>query len=49
MANKKKGQSAKAPSFCSWWKHLRPEGKRGFWKGQRRADKKEIKEQTKPD
>jgi hypothetical protein len=46
MANKKHGQTAKAPAHCSWWKHFRSEGKRMFWKAQRQADKNEIDEQS---
>ena len=36
MANVKKGQTVKA---SQWWKHLRPIGKRLFWKKQRKAFK----------
>lgn len=43
MANKKKGQTVKTPSYCAWWKHLRKEGKRFFWKSQRSADKRECR------
>lgn len=47
MANAKKGQSVKAPPFCAYNKHFRPEGKRMFWKKQRSADRQEcLKEQA---
>ena len=36
MATVKKGITVKAGE---WWKHLRPYGKRLFWKKQRRADR----------
>jgi hypothetical protein len=41
MANVKQGQTVKSKQ---WWKHLR-EWKRTFWKSQRMADKRIIKEQ----
>jgi hypothetical protein len=40
MANVKKGQTVRA---TEWWKHLRPENKRRFWKKQRKADKRNLK------
>lgn len=39
MAHKRKGQLTKSPQ---WWKHLR-EWKRVFWKSERSAQKKAIK------
>jgi len=42
MAHKKKGQLAKSPQ---WWKHLK-DWKRVFWKRERQAEKKEIKQQV---
>lgn len=41
MANVKKGNMTKPPQ---WWKHLK-EWKRFFWKKERKAQKKQIKEQ----
>jgi len=43
MANTKKGQTVTA---SEWWKHLRPFLKRKFWKKQRTADKKAIRNTT---
>jgi hypothetical protein len=43
MASIKKGQITRAPSYCGWWKHLRREGKRVFWKQERQAQKAEAK------
>jgi len=40
MVNVKKGNLTKAPQ---WWKHLK-EFKRFFWKSERKAQKKDIKE-----
>jgi hypothetical protein len=40
MATVKKGLTVRA---SEWWKHLRPFAKRSFWKKQRRADKRDIK------
>ena len=42
MANVKKGNLTPAPQ---WWKHLQ-DWKRVFWKTERQAQKKDIKEQT---
>jgi|GEM_PF-2268177 len=42
MANKKKGQLTSA---SEWAKHLRPYLKFQFWKGERNAEKKMIKEE----
>ena len=42
MSNKKKGQLTTSPE---WAKHLRKIGKRFFWKGERLAEKKMIKEE----
>jgi hypothetical protein len=42
MGSKKQGQLTKPPQ---WWKHLK-EFKRLFWKGERSAEKKEIRKQT---
>lgn len=42
MAHKKKGILTPAPQ---WWKHLR-EWKRIFWKSERAAQKRDIKERT---
>lgn len=39
MASKKKGISTPAPQ---WWKHLRPEYKRIFWKKERKVQKEKI-------
>lgn len=41
MANIKKGQTVAA---TEWWKHLRPENKRRFWKKQRKDNKRIINE-----
>lgn len=43
MAHKQKGQLTPAPQ---WWKHLK-NWKRVFWKSERQAHKKDIKDQTK--
>jgi len=40
MSNIKKGQTVTDGDWC---KHLRPYGKRKFWKKQRRADAKRIR------
>ena len=40
MATIKKGLTEQARE---WWKHLRPFGKRDFWKRQRGADKKALR------
>lgn len=40
MATIKKGLTEQARE---WWKHLRPFGKRDFWKRQRWADKKALR------
>lgn len=42
MATIKKGLTEQARE---WWKHLRPFGKRDFWKRQRRADKAKLREE----
>ena len=42
MANVKKGNLTKPPQ---WWKHLK-EFKRFFWKAERKAQKRDIKERT---
>lgn len=39
MANVKKGQTVKPPE---WWRHLRW-AKRIFWKKQRKADKRDLR------
>ncbi len=41
MATIKKGLTEQARE---WWTHLRPWGKRDFWKRQRGADKKALRE-----
>lgn len=46
MATKRKGILTSAGE-C--WKHLRPENKRRFWKGERRAVKRDIRERTNAD
>jgi hypothetical protein len=40
MAHKRKGQLTRPPQ---WWKHLK-DWKRVFWKSERQAQKKDIKE-----
>lgn len=42
MSYKKKGQLTASPE---WWKHLRKELKRYFWKRERLAEKKEIQKE----
>lgn len=42
MSSIKKGQLTSAQE---WWKHLRPFWKRVFWKKERKAAKKMIKEE----
>lgn len=42
MATKRKGVVTVAQSFNGWWKHLRPYGKRMFWKAERKAAKREA-------
>ena len=42
MANVKKGNLTRSPQ---WWKHLR-DWKRVFWKSERSAYKKEVKERS---
>ena len=39
MAHVRKGHTVSAPQ---WWKHLRPFGKRQFWKRQRKAWRKQM-------
>lgn len=43
MANKKQGNLTPSPQ---WWKHLR-DWKRIFWKSERNAQKKDIKDRIK--
>ncbi|MCR9254220.1 MAG: hypothetical protein NXI20_27655 [bacterium] len=43
MSFKRKGQLTKSPE---WWKHLKPELKRYFWKRERLEEKKHIEEQV---
>jgi hypothetical protein len=43
MATVKKGTLTIVPPFCGFWKHLRPYGKRLFWKRERKAAKRMIK------
>ena len=40
MATRKKGITVSTPQ---WWRHLRKYVHRQFWKRQRRADKKDLK------
>jgi len=40
MANKKQGVVSRSPQ---WWRHLR-EWKKVFWKSERQAQKKDMKE-----
>jgi len=40
MAQKRQGQLTRSPQ---WWKHLK-DWKRVFWKSERQAQKKDIKE-----
>ena len=42
MANVKQGNKTSAPQ---WWKHLR-DWKRVFWKSERQAQKKDIKNES---
>jgi len=44
MSTKKKGQLT---TNSEWMKHLRKIGKRFFWKGERLAERKHIKEELK--
>lgn len=46
MANVKKGNLTTAGE---WWKHLRPFGKRDFWKRERQAQKESIPERMEDD
>jgi hypothetical protein len=41
MAGIKKGTLVPAKTGSSWWKHLRPFGKKQFWKSQRAAARKQ--------
>lgn len=41
MAHVRKGILARC---LLWWKHLRPYGKRQFWKKHRKAEKRAAKE-----
>jgi hypothetical protein len=43
MAHKRKDTLVRPPE---WWKHLRPYNKRKVSKAERRASKKEIKDET---
>jgi len=43
MAHKQQGTLTRAPQ---WWKHLR-EWKRIFWKGERAAQKRDMKQREK--
>jgi len=43
MANKKQGNLTPSPQ---WWKHLR-DWKRIFWKSERSAQKKDIRDRSK--
>jgi hypothetical protein len=43
MANVKQGNISKSPQ---WWKHLRKEWKRIFWKKERKAQQREIKKEV---
>lgn len=43
MAHKQQGQLTRPPQ---WWKHLK-DWKRVFWKTERQAQKRDIKEQGK--
>ena len=45
MSNVKKGNLTPAPQ---WWKHLR-DWKRLFWKSERKAQQRDIKERIKDD
>lgn len=45
MATKKKGILTRAKE---WWKHLRKYNKRAFWKGERRAVRRDIRHQCEP-
>jgi hypothetical protein len=42
MANVKQGNKTRSPQ---WWKHLR-DWKRVFWKSERQAQKKDIKNES---
>jgi hypothetical protein len=44
MAHVKKGILTRAQE---WWTHLRPFGRRAFWKAERRAQKKDTAERLK--
>lgn len=39
MATMKKGILTRVSSMSAWWKHLRPYGKRLFWKAERKTAK----------
>jgi hypothetical protein len=43
MATVKKGTLTPVPSYCGWWKHLRPDGKRFYWKRERKAGQTNAK------
>jgi hypothetical protein len=45
MATMKKGILTRNPSYSAFWKHLRPYGKRMFWKRERKAAKHESRRQ----
>lgn len=44
MSHKRKGHLT---VFDQWWKHLRPEGKRTYWKGERMAEREHISQELK--
>jgi len=44
MAHKQQGNLTRAPQ---WWKHLRAEWKKVFWKSERAAQKKDLKQREK--
>lgn len=46
MANVKRGNLTSARE---WWQHLRPFGKRDFWKRERRAHKDALQERLEDD
>lgn len=43
MANVKKGQLVRPPQ---WWKHLRKDWRRIFWKKNRQAEKKQVRKEV---
>jgi len=42
VATRKKGIITPPTGYASWWVHLRPDGKKLFWKRERREQKKFI-------